>query len=116
MHRNPPLGALKHPSELLACHSEEVEVSDPIGPIDDCIDDVVGNLPVDGGSGGASVDLPDPAAKAAADLMKRTRSRPDHDVTTGADLGAGPGAGRMSGEDLGGAEDIAEATRQAQAV
>lgn len=82
----------------------------------DRIDDVVGNLPVDGGSGGASVDSPDPAAKAAADLMTRTRSRPDHDVTTGADLGAGPGAGRMSGEDLGGAEDIAGAARQAQAL
>jgi len=82
----------------------------------DRIDDVADNLPVDGGSGGACVDLPEPAAKAAADLMQRTRSRPDQNPTTGADLGAGPGAGRMSDEDLGGAADIAEAAEQARSA
>lgn len=81
----------------------------------DRIDDVIDSLPADGGSGDANVDLPGPTAKAAASLMKRTQSRPDHDATTGADLGAGPGAGRMTDEDLGGAEDIAQAAREARA-
>jgi Mn-containing catalase len=46
--------------------------------------------------------------------MQRTRSRPEHNPTTGADLGAGPGAGRMTDEDLGGAADMAHATRMVE--
>jgi len=74
------------------------------------IDDVAGSIPLDGGSGGASVDLDDRDAEVAAALMQRTASRPDFNPTTGADLGAGPGAGRMTDEDMGGAEDMADAT------
>lgn len=46
---------------------------------------------------------------------KKLQSHPDHDATTGADLGAGPGAGRITDEDLGGAEDVAQAAGEAQA-
>ncbi|MBW8841638.1 MAG: manganese catalase family protein [Sphingomonadales bacterium] len=74
------------------------------------IDDVAGSIPLDGGSGGASVELGDRDAQLAAALMQRTASRPDYNPTTGADLGAGPGAGRMTDEDLGGAADMAHAT------
>jgi Mn-containing catalase len=63
----------------------------------------------------ASATLPGPTAKTAADLMERTRSRTEHNPTTGADLGAGPGAGRMTDEDLRGAPDMAQATRLAHA-
>src|SRR4051812_9320137 len=74
------------------------------------IDDVAGSIPLDGGSGGASVELGDRDAQVAAALMQRTASRPDFNPTTGADLGAGPGAGRMTDEDLGGAADMTHAT------
>jgi len=74
------------------------------------IDDVAGSIPLDGGSGDASVELGGSDAEVAAALMQRTASRPDCNPTTGADLGAGPGAGRMTDEDLGGAADMADAT------
>jgi Mn-containing catalase len=80
------------------------------------IDDVAGSIPLDGGSGVASVELNDRDAKVAADLLKRTASRPDHNPTTGADLGAGPGAGRMTDEDMGGAADMMHATPVAEPV
>ena len=74
------------------------------------IDDVAGSIPLDGGSGDASVELGERDAEVAAALMQRTTSRPDYNPTTGADLGAGPGAGRMTDEDLGGAADMTDAT------
>jgi Mn-containing catalase len=80
------------------------------------IDDVAGSIPLDGGSGAASVELNDRDAKIAADLLRRTASRPDHNPTTGADLGAGPGAGRMTDEDMGGAADMVHATLIAEPV
>jgi Mn-containing catalase len=48
---------------------------------------------VDGGSGGASVGLTSDEAATLERLRARTQSRPDLDPMTGADLGAGPGAG-----------------------
>lgn len=48
---------------------------------------------VDGGEGTAEVALGRAEAKASAALAARTASATDADPTTGADLGAGPGAG-----------------------
>lgn len=58
------------------------------------IDDVEGNLPVDGGDGTASVKLDTKAAKATKAAEKRLASDPAINPITGADLGAGPGAGK----------------------
>jgi Mn-containing catalase len=43
-------------------------------------------------------------------------SDPATNSVTGADLGAGPGAGRMSEEDMGGATDMSDAVAQAEAM
>jgi Mn-containing catalase len=48
---------------------------------------------VDGGDGSASVGLKRDEEKALMAAAQRTQSRPDANPTTGADLGAGPGAG-----------------------
>lgn len=59
------------------------------------IDDVAGAIPVDGGDGLASVQKLSPVEKKSlTQLAKRTKSKPGGNPTTGADLGAGPGAGR----------------------
>lgn len=59
------------------------------------IDDVAGAIPVDGGDGLASVQKLSPVEKKSLTQMaKRTESKPGGNPTTGADLGAGPGAGR----------------------
>ncbi|HEX4742447.1 MAG TPA: manganese catalase family protein [Caulobacteraceae bacterium] len=58
------------------------------------IDDVEGNLPVDGGDGSASVKLGAADKKAAEALTKRLKSETGVNPVTGADLGAGPGAGK----------------------
>lgn len=57
------------------------------------LDDVEKNLPLDGGDGTASVKLKAHEKKAVAALAERTMSNPKADPLTGADLGAGPGAG-----------------------
>jgi Mn-containing catalase len=49
---------------------------------------------VDGGDGSATVTLPDAEAKLLDQAAIRTKSKTDVDPTTGADLGAGPGAGK----------------------
>lgn len=54
---------------------------------------------VDGGDGTASVKLAADEAKAVKQLAGRTMSRVDVDPTTGADLGAGPGAGTTKSVD-----------------
>jgi Mn-containing catalase len=73
-------------------------------------------LPIDGGDGTASVKL-DKETEAVVDkLAARTLSDPTGDPETGVDLGAGPGAGRITEEDLGGAEDIDDAAAQAKAI
>ncbi|TPG18777.1 manganese catalase family protein [Sphingomonas koreensis] len=80
------------------------------------IDDVAGNLPLDGGEGSASVKLNKADQTVADALAKRTRSAPGANPATGADLGAGPGAGKTSDEDLGGAKDMLDAVAQAAAM
>jgi Mn-containing catalase len=58
------------------------------------IDDIEGNLPVDGGDGTATVKL-DAKQKKAVDAAKaRLKSDLSINPVTGADLGAGPGAGK----------------------
>lgn len=80
------------------------------------LDDVAANLPVDGGSDGLpTVELDGEQLKTYRAMMTRLQSRPDANPTTGADLGAGPGAGKLSDEDLGGASDMAEAKGMAKA-
>jgi Mn-containing catalase len=51
-------------------------------------------MAVDGGDGRAEVALSADEEKAVETFAARTRSDPDSDPLTGADLGAGPGAGR----------------------
>ncbi|EQB12933.1 MAG: manganese catalase family protein [Novosphingobium lindaniclasticum] len=73
------------------------------------IDDIEANLPVDGGDGQASVGLTDAEKEAAALMLTRLQSDPNAEPITGADLGAGPGAGKVANGDFGGAQDIHEA-------
>jgi len=82
----------------------------------DRYDDLEQVMPFDEGDGTASVKLAKKDEAAAAALAKRTVSDPASNVTTGADLGAGPGAGRMSDEDMGGAKDVPDAVAQAEAM
>ncbi len=82
----------------------------------DRIDDIEAAIPVDGGDGLATVKLGKDDKAVSAALAKRTMSDPAANPTTGADLGAGPGAGRMSDEDMGGAADMPDAVKQAEAM
>ncbi len=78
------------------------------------LDDIEGNLPLDGGDGTASVMKMSKQEVSDAELMLvRLQSDPDSSPVTGADLGAGPGAGKTSDEDFGGAADIQEAKQMA---
>jgi Mn-containing catalase len=80
------------------------------------VDDVAGSLPFDGGDGLATVGLSS-TEKAVSDKLKaRTMSNPAEDPLTGADLGAGPGAGRGTEGDQGGAGDIDEAATMAKSL
>jgi Mn-containing catalase len=58
------------------------------------IDDLEQTMPIDGRDGTASVVLGDQDQAALAQLMLRSKSDTGRDPTTGADLGAGPGAGK----------------------
>lgn len=58
------------------------------------IDDLTQALAVDGGDGQCHVDLKEDEKAAVEALMQRQASSLDEDPLTGADLGAGPGAGR----------------------
>ena len=49
-------------------------------------------------------------------MVERTASDPSADPTTGADLRAGPGAGRTKNGDMGGAPDIQSAPAMAEAT
>ncbi|MGL1488932.1 hypothetical protein ACSTJG_24065, partial [Vibrio parahaemolyticus] len=82
----------------------------------DRIDDVEAKLPVDGGDGQASVVLDEADAETLTAFATRTRSHPDEDPMTGADLGAGPGAGKITGDDLGGADNITIAAEEARSA
>lgn len=82
----------------------------------DRIDDIAAAIPLDGGDGLATVALGKEDKTVVAALAKRTASDPSANPPTGADLGAGPGAGRMSDEDLGGAKDMSDAVAMAEAA
>jgi Mn-containing catalase len=60
------------------------------------VDDLQAQVAVDGGDGRASVALDAEDNKILHAMAMRTRSETDHDVVTGADLGAGPGAGKTA--------------------
>lgn len=80
------------------------------------IDDLDEAMPMDDGDGLASVQM-DKESKAVADkLAKRTASDPSVDPATGVDLGAGPGAGLITGDDKGGAKDVKDAAAMADAI
>jgi Mn-containing catalase len=81
----------------------------------DRVDDLTQVMPVDGGDGQAYVQLGDADQAALSRLAKRTTSSPSGDPMTGADLGAGPGAGRTTGGDMGGAPNMQEAPAVAEA-
>ena len=81
------------------------------------VDDLNDVLPADAsGDGSASVTLGPKETAALDKMMMRLRSDPQANPTTGADLGAGPGAGRTTSGDMGGAADIHVATREADAL
>ena len=82
----------------------------------DRIDDLEQVMPADDGDGTASVGLDKTTQSVVDKLAERTLSDPAVDAETGVDLGAGPGAGRITGEDLGGAADINEAAVMAKAI
>jgi Mn-containing catalase len=82
----------------------------------DRVDDLNETLPADDGDGSASVSLGSDDQAVADKLAKRTASDPSGDPKTGVDLGAGPGAGRITGEDRSGASDINEATKMAMSL
>src|SRR4051812_21355285 len=63
------------------------------GPLWERVDDPEQQAAVDGGDGTPSVNLPSEDEKAVQAAATRTMSRTDVDPTTGAELGAGPGAG-----------------------
>jgi Mn-containing catalase len=72
---------------------------DAVGPWNDGdewerMDNIVENIPVDGGDGLASVNLSGREAKDNVALAERTKSDTSRNPTTGTDLGAGPGAGK----------------------
>jgi len=69
----------------------------------DRIDNLVQVMPADGGDGLATVQLDSRDKKVAVKMKERTMSDPSLDPMTGADLGAGPGAGRTKKGDMGGA-------------
>jgi len=80
------------------------------------IDDIAAHLPVDGKSNGKpTVELTDEEQECVEQMDARLASQPS-DPLTGAELGAGPGAGRTGKGDKGGAADIEEAAEQARAM
>lgn len=80
------------------------------------VDDIAANLPMDGGDGQADVKLSKADDAVAAAMNARLKSDQANNPVTGADLGAGPGAGKTTDEDFGGASDIMEAKTVADAV
>jgi Mn-containing catalase len=63
----------------------------------DRMDDILGNTPVDGGDGLATVKLKGQEMKDNKAAAVRTMSDPTRNPTTGTDIGAGPGAGKTKG-------------------
>jgi Mn-containing catalase len=81
----------------------------------DRIDDTQA-MPMDDGDGLASVNLDKATSAVVEKLALRTAFDANFDAATGADLGAGPGAGLITGEDMGGAKDIKDAEKMAEAL
>ncbi len=79
------------------------------------IDDLTQTMPIDGGDGTATVALDRDNAAVVEKAALRTRSNPAKNPITGVDLGAGPGAGRITDGDTGGAKNIEVATHPALA-
>jgi Mn-containing catalase len=77
----------------------------------DRVDDLEQVMPADDGDGTASVKLSRTEAAVAKKVADRLQSDQAANPTTGADLGAGPGAGKTTGEDMGGAPDIEHADK-----
>lgn len=82
----------------------------------DRVDDLDEVMPVDEGDGTAAVTLDAKDRKVAAKMMDRTKSDPSSNPTTGADLGAGPGAGRTKNGDMGGAAGFKDAPGKGEAT
>lgn len=81
------------------------------------VDDLNEVLPADpDGDGTASVKLGASDTAALNKMMTRLKSDPSADNVTGADLGAGPGAGKTTNGDKGASESIHAATREAEAT
>ncbi|MGI4876014.1 MAG: manganese catalase family protein [Janthinobacterium lividum] len=80
------------------------------------IDQLSDTMPIDGGDGTASVKLDSSDLATLEKLAARTMSDPSLNPVTGVDLGAGPGAGRTSGEDMGGARTVHEAPAMGEAA
>jgi Mn-containing catalase len=70
------------------------------GPQWNRVDDIEDQIPLDGGDGLASVKLKRQEQAALKAMSKRTLSDPGSDPVTGADLGAGPGAGTTTPVEL----------------
>lgn len=68
------------------------------GPEWDRVDDLQQVLPVDNGDGMPTVSLGSGDTAALTQLAERTKSDPSTNPTTGADLAAGPGAGRTKSD------------------
>ena len=82
------------------------------GPQWEKVDDLKKVMPADGGDGLAMVKVTRAEAAVADKVAARLRSDPTIDPQTGADLGAGPGAGKITGgEDMGTAADINQASK-----
>jgi Mn-containing catalase len=87
------------------------------GPQWDRVDDLNEVMPADdGGDGTASVVLGASDTAAMTKMMLRLKSDPGSEPVTGADLGAGPGAGRTSRGDFGGSSSAFAASYEAEAV
>jgi len=85
------------------------------GPQWQRVDDLNEVLPADpGGDGTASVTLGASDTNALNKMMTRLKSDPSADPITGADLGAGPGAGRTTNGDMGSSRTVHAATREAE--
>jgi Mn-containing catalase len=79
------------------------------------VDDLNDVLPADpGGDGTASVKLGPGDSAAMGKMMARLKSDASRDPITGADLGAGPGAGKTTDGDMGASKTIHTATRDAE--
>jgi Mn-containing catalase len=80
----------------------------------DRVDDLDQTLPADGGDGQATVELGSTDMTTLKALAARTMSQQSGDPKTGADLGAGPGAGKVTEGDKGGAGNMDEAKTMAR--